>query len=273
MLSCTPGRGRLACPSVRVTWLASAASICILGRGRLTCSKHARDVARQRGNHLAHAHCNKLLGDFAHMRSDYGTAQKYYQEALEFYTAQNDALFMAHCINSLGRIEVLYGSKYDTAVAHFEDARALYHNTGNLQGEAAASKGLGDVHREQGDYDKARQDYEKALALYNQEEDLWGQAGCLQGLADCDLARNDDERAHEKYDRAFDRYQSMGGDMLGQGNCRKAQGDIALKHGRWEEAARYYEEANLYHEPLQKRGLPRQSCQGLRRYRSREATV
>jgi tetratricopeptide (TPR) repeat protein len=93
--------------------------------------------------------------------------------------------------------------------------------------------------------------YQKESGINSNEiDDPWGQADCLQGLADCDLARNDDERAHDRYDRAFELYKSVGGDMLGQGNCRKAQGDIALKRGCWEKAEWYYKRANIYHEPL-----------------------
>jgi uncharacterized protein HemY len=93
--------------------------------------------------------------------------------------------------------------------------------------------------------------YQKESGINSNEiDDPWGQADCLQGLADCDLARNDDERAHDRYDRAFELYKSVGGDMLGQGNCRKAQGDIALKRGCWEKAEWYYKQANIYHEPL-----------------------
>ncbi|MFD0314981.1 caspase, EACC1-associated type [Streptomyces flavalbus] len=107
---------------------------------------------------------------------------------------------------------------------------------------AEATKGIGDIHRVQGNYKEAAESYEKALGLYEALDDRLGQANVIDDLGDIHRVEGRFEEARAAHEQALAIYREIG-DSLGQANTTKGLGDVHYAQGRYDEAVAAYQDA------------------------------
>jgi tetratricopeptide (TPR) repeat protein len=140
-------------------------------------------------------------------------------------------------------------SEHATACTRYEEARPLFRQLGNLFGEASCIRCLGDVALARSHHDEARTYYEEALPLYQKLGGLLGEANCIKCLGDIALRRSEHVEARSRYEGARPMYQQVG-DVLGEANCIRSLGEIALRQSQNADARVHFEEARLMYQQL-----------------------
>ncbi|MFE6283482.1 tetratricopeptide repeat protein [Streptomyces sp. NPDC057877] len=107
---------------------------------------------------------------------------------------------------------------------------------------AEATKGIGDIHRVQGNYKESAESYREALAVYQALDDRLGQANVIDDLGDIHRVEGRFEEARAAHEEALAIYREIG-DSLGQANTTKGLGDVHYAQGRYDEAVTAYQDA------------------------------
>ncbi|MCL4298956.1 MAG: AAA family ATPase [Anaerolineae bacterium] len=95
---------------------------------------------------------------------DWNRAIAIKQRALDLATTIQAQIFRARFSSSIGWYHIQQGN-YHTAKKLFTEARVLYQEVGNQEGECIALMRLGAAHRKEGNYNEAKQCYDQAWPL------------------------------------------------------------------------------------------------------------
>jgi predicted ATPase/DNA-binding CsgD family transcriptional regulator len=115
-------------------------------------------------------------------RGDSASAIELCRESLALFREQDDALWCARALNSLGLLLTdtrAFGAARDA----LEEGLALFRRLGGTRGVAIALENLADLDRFAGDYARADARLQHSLDFFNQLEDAWGSSGALESLA------------------------------------------------------------------------------------------
>lgn len=154
----------------------------------------------------------------------------------------------AHSFESLGDI-ALNRSDAETARAWCEEAQPLYHQIGDVLGEANCILSLGEIALHCLDYEAAQARYEEALPLFRQIGHMLGEANCIAGLGHIAGKSSQYDVAQTQYDQALPLYRQAG-DVLGEANCVMSLGDLAFAKGDRASADSQYRAALTLYERI-----------------------
>ncbi|HEY8285561.1 MAG TPA: DUF6788 family protein [Chloroflexota bacterium] len=156
-------------------------------------------------------------------------------------TATDLTLMRAKALNGAGSL-AYYQGDYAEALAHYEQALALYRALGNTRGVAALLGNVGLVVKEQGDYDQAARLYEDSLATYRDLEDTRGMANALNNLGIVAGDQGDYGRATALHEESLALKRTLG-DSRGIVTSLNNLGAIAIDQGDYARAKVLHEES------------------------------
>jgi tetratricopeptide (TPR) repeat protein len=169
-------------------------------------------------------------------------ARSYAERAKAIYEEISDRRNLGRLMNNLGGINFLLGHA-DEAVALLKDAFRLHLEVGSDAEAANAVSSLADVHLKTGDVKKAEEQARHALRLLGDRVDfldLVGMSHLVLGRALLEQDRLDEaDRELKAAESAFDQLSSASH----RAAAWVAQGDLAVKRGDDQTAARLYRNA------------------------------
>src|ERR671934_285720 len=169
-------------------------------------------------------------------------ARSYAERAKAIYEEISDRRNLGRLMNNLGGINFLLGHA-DEAVALLKEAFRLHLEVGSDAEAAHAVSGMADVHLKTGDVKKAEEQARHALRLLGDRVDFLDGIGMAQLVLGRSLLEQD---RLDEADEAF-RAAESAFDQLSSASHRAAawiaQGDLAVKRGDDQTAARLYRNA------------------------------
>ena len=117
-------------------------------------------------NHSRIALLHNDLG-VAYLTAGSPSAQKHFQEALDYWRRADNAPGLANTLNSLG-VGLYYQERYAEAIQALEQALIEARRCGQLRTEAHTLASFGDVYRDTGEYVRAQQLYQTAYEIGKQ---------------------------------------------------------------------------------------------------------
>jgi tetratricopeptide (TPR) repeat protein len=172
-----------------------------------------------------------LAGERLELSGDYPAAAAAYRSL----TASADALTAAEAYFRLGRVNWRQ-SRFDTALADFESARALAHRLGVGELEARVANGIGAVHYAKGEYAAARSAYAEAQRLTSDGAMLGKIVLNLGVIANIE---GDLEGALVQYEEAHRLFQ-QNGDRASATLALHNRGMVEADLHRWDDADRSF---------------------------------
>src|SRR6266498_1810640 len=169
-------------------------------------------------------------------------ARSYAERAKAIYEEISDRRNLGRLMNNLGGINFLLGHP-DEAVSLLKEAFRLHLEVGSDAEAAHAVSGLADVHLKTGDVKKAEEQARHALQLLGDRVDFLDGIGMAQLVLGRSLLEQDRldeaEEAFKSAESAFDQLSSASH----RAAAWVAQGDLAVKRGDDQTAARLYRNA------------------------------
>src|SRR6266498_5005673 len=169
-------------------------------------------------------------------------ARSYAERARAIYEEISDRRNLGRLMNNLGGINFLLGHP-DEAISLLKEAFRLHLEVGSDAEAAHAVSGLADVHLKTGDVKKAEEQARHALQLLGDRVDFLDGIGMAQLVLGRSLLEQDRldeaEEAFKSAESAFDQLSSASH----RAAAWVAQGDLAVKRGDDQTAARLYRNA------------------------------
>src|ERR671934_1675698 len=169
-------------------------------------------------------------------------ARSYAERAKAIYEEISDRRNLGRLMNNLGTITFLLGNA-DDAVSFLKDAFRIALEIGNDEGAAHAVNSLAQVHLRTGNIERAEEQARHAIDLLGDRVDYLDEMGNAQlvlGRALLEQDRLDEaEAAFKAAESAFDQLSSASHRAV----AWIAQGDLAVKRGDDQTAARLYRNA------------------------------
>jgi tetratricopeptide (TPR) repeat protein len=207
----------------------------------LSVHGHARDAARQTGDHDGEASALRASGVLHWMLGSREKAADHLWQALALYRRTANHVGQARCLSNLGAVEVVQGH-YTYAVQCQEQALTLFRTADDRPGESIALTNLADTLLRVGRARQAAAHLHRALVLSRQDGDRHGEAHALQTLGEVEQRSGHLERAAKHYRQALDVFSHLG-NQRGQAWVSSSLGTICTHFGNPEQAADYHRKA------------------------------
>jgi predicted ATPase/DNA-binding CsgD family transcriptional regulator len=150
------------------------------------------------------------LGSILSVQGDLEQSIRFASDALAGYLAEGDRSRTGQTHLLLGRTQRRMGNPAE-ARHHFEEAYAIFQETGDVRWIASALHNLGLAAYDAGEYRRATESFEESLTLWQSLGFEWGLASCIPGhLADIARVQQDERRAAELYLDALERNRAQG---------------------------------------------------------------
>jgi predicted ATPase/class 3 adenylate cyclase len=189
------------------------------------------------GSPTPRAHALTALGGIAYWQSDFDTALRSYEEALDIHRALGDRAAMVQAHLDVGETRAVKGDSA-SGVALIEESLALARELGDRRGEAWALWGLGAARMFAGDLDGSREFLQESLRIFQEVgDDTWGWANVLGGLGGLAAMRGDMNEAHRLLMEGFSLYGEQANPVIITGHLRTLS-VLANHSGLHERAAR-----------------------------------
>lgn len=202
----------------------------------------------------AHAKAINGAGALAWAQSDYESAQRYFEQALELNRVLDDRKAQAANLHNLG-IVAHHRGFLDQAKDLYEQAYALCHELGHRTGEASALTGMGTVARDMSDYATAREKLEGALEINREMGDRNAEAGTLNNLGLLSHTQGNHRAARLLFERSLAINRELGS-RAREASCLNNLGLAARGLGEYEEAQTLHWQAlSLWHEAGDRQAL------------------
>lgn len=171
-----------------------------------------------------------------YMQHDYAQALRYYDRALEIFTAKNSLAGIISALSGAGNC-YYYQRNYDGALEFYNRSLVLEQKVNDQVGIATRLQNIGNVNRSRGDYASALDAYFKSLAIAEQLPGKPTAATTLAGIGLIRAMQRDNAQAVDYFNQSLSAFQ-ISGDEVGMsrmlsyiGNARYIQGqyDLALE--------------------------------------------
>jgi predicted ATPase len=177
------------------------------------------------------------LGGITYWQSDFDTALRSYEEALDIHRALGDRAAMVEALLDVGETRAVKGDP-GSGVALMKESLALARELGDRRGEAWALWGLGAARIFAGDLDGSRELQEESLRIFQEVgDDTWGWANVLGGLGGLAALRGDPTEARKLIMEGFALYGEQANPVILTGHLRSLA-VVANQSGQHERAAR-----------------------------------
>lgn len=201
----------------------------------------ALQVARNIGDLKTEA---KIYMDLAYINdidNNLPLSLEYYNSAAITGKALGDMEIQSKAHYNMGTIYDDVG-KVDLALQHYFAALGLDGETENIQGQSLTLNNIGNMFAVKGDYKKSLNYYKIAYSLVGQLDDNVGKSSILSNVAGVfrDLGYN--KKALENYAKAV-KYDVLEGNISGYAKSYEQSGDIMVKNGQKEKAAKLYKKS------------------------------
>jgi tetratricopeptide (TPR) repeat protein len=153
--------------------------------------------------------CRTIAGNYGYGKSDYPSALKYSEQALQLFRETGDKTGTARILSDIG-VVYWYQSNYPEALKYYFDALRINEEIGNNPDIAVTLCNIGIVYNSQKEYQKALEYITKANTI---DEALGNKSGIAANLGDIgELFRNlsDHQKALEFDFKSLQLYQELG---------------------------------------------------------------
>ena len=99
---------------------------------------------------------------------------------------------------------------FDEALIHYQQARSIAEEIGNLSQQVIALRGIADIRRGAGRYGEALDHYHAALKLAREIGDPYEEAKILEGIAETTLSTQGPYAARIVFRQALDIFERLG---------------------------------------------------------------
>jgi tetratricopeptide (TPR) repeat protein len=207
----------------------------------LSIHGHARDAARQTGDHDSEASALRALGALRWRWGSREDATDHVQRALALYRRTGNHLGQARCLLILGSLEADKGcSSY--AIEYLEQSLDLFRHVSDRSGESAALNNLADTLQRSGRRRRATEYLHQALVISRQDGDRNVEAHVLQTLGEVEQRSGQPGPAAEFYRQALAVFKQIG-HLRGETWVLANLGTTLNHLGHPEQAATYHREA------------------------------
>jgi len=175
---------------------------------------------------------------------------KLYEELLARRQAEPDAQprGIAGLHHDLGLLHYqLHG--WDTALAHFQQARETYERLGDAARLAMTLNNIGNIFSDKGEWDTALAHFQQAHETYERLGDVAGLAGTLNNIGEVSRHKGEWDAALAHYRQARETLDRLG-DASGVAMTLNNIGNIFNNKGEWDAALAYYQQARETFERL-----------------------
>jgi DNA-binding SARP family transcriptional activator/tetratricopeptide (TPR) repeat protein len=213
----------------------------------ITIYTHAREAARQTGDHAAEATALSHAAGVYWQQSRYQQATDHLERALALSRQAGDRGREAGTLSSLGLICAAQGH-YQESSTLIAKALNIYRQSGDLSGEMHCLVNLGNIEERQGRYQQAARHYEQSVAIAQKLDDRFTEHAALINLGTVRMRQGDLQQAASYLSQglAFCRETS---DRSRQADALTRIGDVRLRQGRLQQACDRIQEAlALYQE-------------------------
>lgn len=154
------------------------------------------------------AECLSGIADILRIQGDLAGALERLLEAREIFLKVESK---QRCATTTRRLADVYNSldKYHDAMKFYDEALAVFEETGDRIGQAGSLYGLGIVRLQRDEYALAQELLESALGTYRDVGSPLGEGNSIRALADMHRLRGEAETAKEAYNRAADVYRKI----------------------------------------------------------------
>jgi tetratricopeptide (TPR) repeat protein len=172
----------------------------------------------------------------ANINSNPLEAVEFARQALEMATEINDSKGLAAANNNLG---VAYRNQGALAnsLEYYLTALKIYETIGNKEGIASTQNNIGNIYAFKKDYEKALQYFQQSHLIFVETGDSIRIIGSLNNLGNVSSDLNMQEEALKYYNEAYDISTKLGKEFA---DPVSNMGNIYLKKGEYDNAARYY---------------------------------
>ena len=228
--------------------------------------KEALEISEELGDRAGVAMTLNNLGTLAYIKDRYDEAKGYLEKALEISEELGDRAGVAQTLHNLGNLALRH-SRYDEAKEYFEEALEVFNELGQKAEMATTLNNLGNLAYVHGRYDEAKGYFEEASSIRKElvdragvvqtpldlgipiyQQGPYGEALVLQPsiLSSILCCYNVSPSLYKLYKEYFEEVLEVF-DELGQkaemATTLNNLGNLALRHGRYDEAKEYFEEA------------------------------
>jgi len=148
------------------------------------------DAARKINSLTGEAITYGAMADIYSVSNNHDNARLYYQKAISTLRLSSDSIRLASVISNAGD-EFLNTRNYDSALAYFREAEAIFQQINYVSGKAYSLGNIGMVYANIGQSDLAEKNINEAIRLLEGSEDYYPICVYLISMADIYLAKGD----------------------------------------------------------------------------------
>jgi len=188
------------------------------------------------------------LGAIAENRTDYGTAEYYYQASLGIKEETGDQVSAATTRAQLGNL-AFRRADFDSAGERYRAALVVFEKIGDRASVATVHHQLGMIAENRGEYDTAEERYLKSLSIKEEIGNRASAAMTYHQLGNLAFRRADFDSAGERYRAALVVFEEIG-DRARGAMVYHQLGMIAEKRGEYDAAGERYRAALVVFEEI-----------------------
>jgi len=190
---------------------------------------------------------NDLMSLFFGLRPYWFEWERCCLRALEAARHSTDKSKEARALQIIGIIYFNQG-QWDKSIKYREEMLKIYHELGNLHGEAIAREGIADVYYRQGYWEKARQMYLEVLPVFRNQKDRQSKEKVLHGIGNTYNNQGHLSEARRYYEESLVICEELN-DLPSKAQTLAALGNVYIGRKEFAKALQLYEEAlGIFHE-------------------------
>lgn len=201
------------------------------------------EIYRENGDALSVFYCFNSLGILYKVQGDYYKALDYYEKAFSIADSLNDESGKAYIFNNIGNIYKSRG-EFSKAMENFDLAYHIFTGLNESLLVSDCLNNMGDISKESGNYHRAISYYKNSLTIAEKAGDNYRKVGVYENLGEAYTIISDFGQAGNYFEMAISLAEKIG-DRVRLAGCLKNYGRLYEKQGAFEEANINYQKALL----------------------------